>query len=94
MTSTQSPRPATVPGFVVLDLDLPARPPLAAAGDYEAGLLTLAAVQAGFYDQLDANGEGGGRVRLALTLAPIDAAGTIGPPCHWVIINGLRPAQR
>ena len=97
MTSTQSPLPpipTTVPGFVVLDLDLPDRPPLAEASDYEAGLLTLAAVQAGFYDQLDANGEGGGRVRLALTLAAIDAGGAIGPPCHWAIINGLRPAQR
>ena len=94
MTSTQSPRPATVRGFVVLDLDLPDRPPLAEAGDYEAGLLSVAAVQEEFYDQLDANGEGGGRVRLALTLAPIDAGGTIGPPCYWAIINGLRPAQR
>ena len=77
-----------------LDLDLPDRPPLAEAGDYEAGLRTLAAVQEGFYDQLDANGEGGGRVRLALTLAPIDAGGTISPPCHWDIINGIWPAQR
>ena len=57
----------------------PARPaPLAEAGDYDAGLLALAAVQEQFYDQLDANGEGGGRVRLALALAPVDATGLIG----------------
>ncbi len=94
MTPTPPPVPPTVPGYVVLDLDLPDRPPLAEAGDYEAGLLTLAAVQEEFYDHLDANGEGGARVRLALTLAPVDATGTIGPPCHWAIINGMRPAQR
>ncbi len=45
MTPNAPPVPTTVPGFVVLDLDLPDRPPLAEAGDYEAGLLTLAAVQ-------------------------------------------------
>jgi hypothetical protein len=45
MTPTPPPVPATVPGFVVLDLDLPERPPLVEAGDYEAGLLALAAVQ-------------------------------------------------
>ena len=73
---------------------LPDRPPLAKVGDYEAGLLALAAVQEEFHDQLDANGEGGGRVRLALTLAPTDAIGTIGPPCYWDIINGIRPARR
>jgi len=85
--------PPPVPGFVVLDFDLPDRPPLAAAGDYAAGLLTLA-VQEAFYDQLDANGEGGARVRLALTLAPVDVTGAIGPPCYWAIINGMRPAER
>ena len=94
MTPTPPPVPTTAPGFVVLDLDVPDRAPLAEAGDYDAGLLTLTAVQEEFYDQLDANGEGGSRVRLALTLAPIDATGTIGPPCYWPIINGMRPAQR
>ena len=57
-------------------------------------LLALAAVQEEFYDQLDANGEGGARVRLALILAPVDATGAIGPPCYWAIINGMRPAHR
>ena len=94
MTSTPSPHAATVPGFVVLDLDLPDRPPLAKVGDYEAGLLALAEVQEEFYDQLDANGEGGGRVRLALTLAPTDVTGTVGPPGYWALITGRRPAQR
>ena len=91
MTQTPPAVPTTVPGFVVLDLDLPDRGPLAEAGDFEAGLQMLAAVQEEFYDQLDANGEGGAGVRLALTLAPLDASGTIGPPCYWAIINGLRP---
>ena len=94
MTPTPPPVPTTASSFVVLDLDLPDRPPLAEAGDYDAGLLALAAVQEEFYDQLDANGEGGARVRLALILAPVDATGTIGAPCYWAIINGMRPAQR
>lgn len=96
MTPTPPPVPITAPGFVVLDLDLdlPDRPPLAEADDYEAGLHMLAAVQEEFYDQLDANGEGGHRVRLALTLAPRDATSTIGPACYWSIINGMRPAER
>lgn len=62
MTATQSPRPSTVPGFVVLDLDVPDRQPLAEVGDYEAGLRSVAVVQEEFHDQLDANGAGGGRV--------------------------------
>ena len=94
MTPTPPPVPTTAGSFVVLDLDLPDRPPLAEAGDYDAGLLALAAVQEKFYDQLDANGEGGARVRLALTLAPVDATGTVGQPCYWAIINGMRPAER
>lgn len=79
MTSTPPSVPTTTYGFVVLDLDLPDRAPLAEAGDYEAGLHKLAAVQEEFYDQLDADGEGGSRVRLALTLAPVDGTGTVGP---------------
>ena len=94
MTPTPPPVPTTAPGFVVLDLDVPDRAPLAEAGDYDAGLLTLTAVQEEFYDQLEAKGEGGSLVRLALPLAPIDTTGTIGPPCYWPIINGMRPAQR
>lgn len=50
-------------------------------------------MQQEFYDQLKANGEGGGQVRLALTLAPVDPSGATGPPCHWATINGMRPAQ-
>jgi hypothetical protein len=73
----------------------PPRPATAAeTGDHDAGLLALAAVPASFYDQLDANGEGGARVRLALTLAPVHVTGTIGPPCYWAISNGMRPAER
>lgn len=94
MTTTPPPVPTTPPGFVVLDLDLPDWPPLAEADDYEAGLHMLAAVQEEFYNQLDANGEGGHRVRLALTLAPRDATGTIEPACYWAITNGIPPAER
>ena len=36
MTPTQLPRPSTVPGFVVLDLDLPDRPPLRLAAARQA----------------------------------------------------------
>ncbi len=39
-------------------------------------------------------GEGGHTAELALALAPIDATGAFGPPCYWVIINGMRPAAR
>ncbi len=94
MTPTPPPVPTIAPGFVVLDLDLPERPPLAEADDYKAGLHMLTAVQEEFYDQLDANGEGGHRARLALIVAPIDATGAIGPACYWAIINGMRPAER
>lgn len=41
MTPTPPPVPTTVPGFVVLDADLPDRPPLAHAGDYDAALATI-----------------------------------------------------
>lgn len=94
MTSTPPPVPTTTPGFVVLDAGLPDRPPLGHADDYDAALHVLAAVQTEFYDQLDANGEGGHTAELALSLAPIEATGTVGPPCHWVTINGMRAVQR
>ena len=94
MTPTPPPVPTTVPGFVVLDAGLPDRPPLAHAGDYDAALYVLSVVQEEFYGQLDANGEGGHTVHLALALATIDATGTIGPPFHFETINGMRPAQR
>lgn len=94
MTPTPRPVPATVPGFVVLDADLPDRPPLAHAGDHNAALYVLTVVQQEFYDQLDANGEGGHTVQLALAVATIDATGAIGPPFHFETINGMRPAQR
>lgn len=94
MTPIPPPVPTTTPGFVVLDAELRDRPPLGHAGDYEAALQVLSVVQEQFYDQIDANGEGGHTVRLALALAPIDATGTIGPPFHFETINGMRPAER
>ncbi len=94
MTCSLPPVPTTAPGYRVLDLDLPDRPPLAEAEDYDAALRLLTGVQEAFYDQLDANGEGGGPVRLALVLIPVDATGAVGPPCYWAIINGMRPAAR
>lgn len=94
MTQTPPPVPTTTPGFVVLDLDLPDRPPLGEADDYDAALPVLATVQETFYDQLDANGEGGHRARLALIVAPIAPTGAIGPACYWAVINGMRPSQR
>lgn len=93
MTQTP-PVPTTTPGFVVLDAGLPDRPPLGQADDYDAALHLLAAVQEEFYDQLDANGEGGHTAELALALASVDATGTVGRPCYWVTINGMRPAER
>ncbi len=90
---TQTP-PVHGPGFVVLDFELPERPPLGHAADFGAALDVLAAVQGEFYDQLDANGEGGHHPELALSIAPVDATGGIGPACYWAIINGMRPAQR
>ena len=94
MTPAPPSVPTTAPGFVVLDADLPDRPLLAYAGDYDAALYLLTVVQEEFYDQLDANGEGGHTVHLALALATIDATGTIGSPFHFETINGMRPAQR
>ena len=93
MTQTPPP-PAGGSGFVVLDFELPERPPLGTAGDLDAALDVLAGVQEEFYDQLDANGEGGFRAELALSIAPVDPTGTIGPACYWAIINGMRPADR
>jgi hypothetical protein len=94
MTETAPPIPPTAPSFVVLDFDMPDRPPLAEAGDHETALRMLETCQERFYDQVAANGEGGSRVRLALMLAPRDAAGRIGPTCHWAITNGIRPLRR
>ena len=92
---TQTPPPtAAGAGFVVLDFELPERPPLGHAGDLDAALDVLASVQEEFYDQLDANGEGGLRAELALSIAPVDATGTVGPACYRAIINGMRPASR
>ena len=92
---TQTPPPtAAGSGFVVLDLELPERPPLGHAGDLDAALGVLAGVQEEFYDQLDASGEGGFRADLALSIAPVDVTGVVGPPCYWAIINGMRPADR
>ena len=91
---TQTPPPPAGPGFVVLDFELPDRPPLGHAGDLDDAVDVLAALQEQFYDQLDANGEGGFRAELALSIAPVDATGTIGPACYWAIINGVRPADR
>lgn len=93
MTQTP-PTPATGAGFVVLDFELPDRPALGHAGDLDAALDVLAAIQHEFYDQLDDNGEGGFRAELALSIAPVDTTGTIGPACYWAIINGMRPADR
>ncbi len=48
-----------------------ARPPAVGHADYsDAALLLLAAVQTKFYDQLDANGEGGHTAELALSWPP------------------------
>ncbi len=94
MTSTPLPVPTTTPGFVVLDAGLPDRPPLGQADDYDAALHVLIAVQEEFYDQLDANGEGGHTAELALSIAPNDAIGAVGTSCYWVTINGMRPAER
>ncbi len=91
---TNPPVPATTHGFVVLDFELPDRPSLGHAEDYAAALRALTAVQEQFYDQFDANGEGGHNPELALAIAPVDATGTIGPACSWAIINGMRPAER
>ncbi len=66
MTPTPPPVPTTVPGFVVLDADLPDRPPLGHAGDHDAALYVLSDAQEEFYDQLDANSEGGHTAHRAL----------------------------
>ena len=81
-------------GYLVLDPDLPFRPPLARARTQQQALGAVGRLQAQFHDQLDANGEGGFRAELALSIAPVDATGTIGPACYWAIINGMRPADR
>ena len=94
MTSTPAPVPTTTLGFVVLDAGLPDRPPLGHAVDYDAVLHVLSVVQEEFYDQLDANGEGGHTVHLALAIALVNATGTIAPPFHFETINGMRPAQQ
>lgn len=89
MTPTPPPIPTTTPRFVVLDAELPDRPPLGQAQDYGAALHMLNAVQEEFHDQLDANGEGGHCAQLALAVAPVDASGAIGRPCYWVTVNGM-----
>lgn len=94
MTSTPPPVPTTTTGFVVLGDGLPNRPPLCQADDYDAALHLLAGAQAEFYDQLDTNGEAARPPSSRLSPTPADATGTVGPPCYWVIIDGMRPAER
>lgn len=84
---------ASAHGCVILDHELPDRPPLGQAEGYDAALRVLASLQEQFYAQLDSNGEGGHDPELALIIAPVDAAG-IGPACYWHIVNGIRPAGR
>ncbi len=50
MTTPLPPNPTAAPGFLVLDLDLPDRPPLAETDDYDAALRLLTGVQEAFYD--------------------------------------------
>jgi hypothetical protein len=83
----------TTPGYQVLDQALLLRPSLARADDYDAALHLLEVLQREFYDQLEANGEGGACAELALAIVPVDATGTVGPPVYWSIINGMRPAS-
>ena len=92
---TQTPPPLALgPRFVVLDFALPGRPPLGHAPDLKAAQEVLAALQEQFYDQLDANGEGSHHPEIALSIAPVDVTGAVGPPCYWAIRNGMRPAQQ
>ena len=93
-TPTPSGAPADPGAFLVVDRDLPDRPPLGPPQDYAIALRTVAAVQAESWDQLEANGEGGGQVELGLDIIPVDQAGKTGPACYSQIVNGLRPATR
>ena len=94
MTQTPPAAAGSGSGSVVLDFELPERSPLGHAGDPDAAPDVLADLQEEFYDQLDANGEGGLRAELALSIAPVDATGAIAVACYWAIINGMRAADR
>jgi len=52
--------------FEVRDDNLPDRPPLAAADDYDAALNQIDRLENDFFDQLDANGEGATGISLRL----------------------------
>jgi len=82
-----TPTAATAVRYRVLDEALPGRPPLAQTQDYQAALYQIDRLHSQWYDQLDANDEGGAGACLALVVAPVDAAGVTGPVCHRSIVN-------
>ena len=78
-------------GFLVLDPDLPRRPPVARTASYSDALAAVDRLQEQFHDQVDANGEGGAATVLRLVVVPVDGDGRPGAPVHWSSVNGIRP---
>jgi len=93
MTSHPPPVPLTSPGVVVVDVEVPDRPPLERAEDVDSALYVMAGVRCESCDRLDANGEGGG-TRPAQAVAPVDGAGNTGRPPCWSIVKGMRLIDR
>ncbi len=89
-------RHTTEPGgcFLVLDADLPDRPPLAHATDWEQALNEVDRIHGQFLDQVEANGEGSGGTQLAVTVVGADQHGHRGPVLRWFSCNGIRPTHR
>jgi hypothetical protein len=54
--------------YEVRDFDLPDRPPLAYADDLEDAKAAVEQLHDEFFDQLDANGEGGSRISQSLSI--------------------------
>jgi protein involved in polysaccharide export with SLBB domain len=79
--------------FEIRDLDLTLRPALARAGGYTAALRQVDRLHQNFYDQVEANGEGGFQADQRLVVVELGDDGT-AMPRYWSVTDGLRPAHR
>jgi hypothetical protein len=73
--------------FQIRDLDLPERPALARVDGYTAALGEVDRLHQRFYDQLEANGEGGFQAHQRLVVVELGDDGT-AMPRYWSVTKG------
>jgi len=70
-------------------LDLPGQPTVAHHSAYTNAVAHVQDLHKQFYDQLQANAEGGGSCWQHLVILESADSGLV--PCYWSTTNGLRP---